>query len=437
LLVEWTPARIRLFRAEGLCLSQDEFAAELGFVKRTVGNAERGIHPPSLALRRALDQALEKASDVQRDRFLAALTAERTVTQMPPASRDCGHRLAPTLDALRGAVLGRPLTVRMDMSANSARGMAETTASSVVTTMAVTAQVYRLYQLADYDAAAQLLPEVLMRLQGQLGARESNDGCRVGTLTSRHMTVVAYLAAAKLATKLGDSGLAWVTADRAITAANESGHAALVGAATYQVSCALLLAGDLANVEQIANIGVENIASATAAAHSNHCREEALSVCGSLLLLLAIMAARRDDSAAARAALHKTGQLAEQLGRDGNWLWTAFGPTNVAIHQLSVHVRLGSAKQAMQLGETIDTGGLPAVLRGRRSQVHLEISWAAAKQADDALAVLHLIEAERVAEQAVSRNASARELISTLLQRERRVATPGLRGLAARAGLLQ
>jgi hypothetical protein len=91
----------------------------------------------------------------------------------------------------------------------------------------------------------------------------------------------------------------------------------------------------------------------------------------------------------------------------------------------------------MQLGETIDTDGLPTVLRGRRSQVHFELSWAAAKQADDTLAILHLLEAERVAEQAVSRNASARELLSTLVKRERRGATPGLRALAARAGLLQ
>jgi hypothetical protein len=60
-------------------LSQEEFAAELGFVKRTVGNAERGIHPPSLALRRAL----EKASDAQRDRFCAA-TATPAVHRTNP-----------------------------------------------------------------------------------------------------------------------------------------------------------------------------------------------------------------------------------------------------------------------------------------------------------------------------------------------------------------
>jgi len=43
--MEWTPARIRLFRETGLCLPQDKFAKELGFDKRTIGNAERGAHP--------------------------------------------------------------------------------------------------------------------------------------------------------------------------------------------------------------------------------------------------------------------------------------------------------------------------------------------------------------------------------------------------------
>ncbi|HEY6424379.1 MAG TPA: helix-turn-helix transcriptional regulator [Pseudonocardiaceae bacterium] len=421
--MEWTPARIRVFREAGLCLSQDEFATALGFAKRTVGNAERGTHPPSLALRRALDQAWENASDIQRDRFLTAVG-----TRVIPASRDRGRCPAPTLDGLRCAVLGWPPTERMDLSAHSDDG------SDHAGAVAATAQVHRFYQLADYDAAAQLLPAVLMRLQS--GALESNDKCRADTRTNQYTKAAAYIAAAKLATKLGDSGLAWVTADRAITAANESEHAALVGAATYQVACALLLTGDLANAERTANVGAEVIASAAATDRPNS-REEVLSAHGSLLLLLAIMAARRDDSKTAQVALGKAGQLAEMLGCDHNWLWTGFGPTNVAIHQLSVHARLGSATRALQLGATINTDGLPTALRGRRSQVHLDLSWAAASQADDTLAILHLLEAERVARQAVSRNASARKLLSTLLKRERRGAAPGLRGLAARAGLLQ
>ncbi len=90
--MEWNPSRIRLLRTAGLCLSQPKFATALGFAKRTIGNAERGTHPPSLAVRRALDQALEQATDAQRERFLAALAAADHGTHppcfaVPPAKR--------------------------------------------------------------------------------------------------------------------------------------------------------------------------------------------------------------------------------------------------------------------------------------------------------------------------------------------------------------
>ncbi|MEO7195166.1 MAG: helix-turn-helix transcriptional regulator [Pseudonocardiaceae bacterium] len=70
--MEWTAATIRRFREMGLCLPRDKFATELGFAKRTIGNAEHGTTSPSLALLHALDDALEKATTAQRDRFLAA-----------------------------------------------------------------------------------------------------------------------------------------------------------------------------------------------------------------------------------------------------------------------------------------------------------------------------------------------------------------------------
>lgn len=81
--MEWTPSRIRLFRRTGLCLSQPEFARALGFARRTVGNAERGANPPSLALRRALDVQLEGASEVPRNRFFAALATEPGIAPHP------------------------------------------------------------------------------------------------------------------------------------------------------------------------------------------------------------------------------------------------------------------------------------------------------------------------------------------------------------------
>jgi DNA-binding XRE family transcriptional regulator len=86
--MEWAPASIRALREQGLCLPQDRFATILGFTKRTVGNAERAEHPPSLALRQALDNAVSQASDLQRNRFLEAVATEGN---NPPEPRCSPH----------------------------------------------------------------------------------------------------------------------------------------------------------------------------------------------------------------------------------------------------------------------------------------------------------------------------------------------------------
>lgn len=80
---------------------------------------------------------------------------------------------------------------------------------------------------------------------------------------------------------------------------------------------------------------------------------------------------------------------------------------------------------------------MPTVLVGRRAQVHVDLAAAAVMSSGDRSAsVLHLLEAERVAVEAVHANVQARALLLDLLAKERRAATPGLRPLAERAGLL-
>jgi integrase len=51
--------------------------------------------------------------------------------------------------------------------------------------------------------------------------------------------------------------------------------------------------------------------------------------------------ARADSAREARAFLARARQASQQLGHDGNHAWTAFGPTNVAVHDLSVAMELG------------------------------------------------------------------------------------------------
>ncbi|MBV8540545.1 MAG: hypothetical protein JO063_06500 [Pseudonocardiales bacterium] len=216
--MEWTAVRIRLLRDVGLCQSQHDFARTPGFAKRTIGNAERGATHPGLALRHALD----KTSDVQRDRFLAAVTTDCGIATPVPlvsesgalgsqVSAACGRSIvAPDPPAhaprgLRSVVLGTPLPVPMGVSAPETH--------SATSALVATVQAHRLYQLAEYDAAAQLLPAVLTCLRHRVDT--GSDERLAGRTTTRHAMATAYLATAKLATKSGDVVLASVAADRA------------------------------------------------------------------------------------------------------------------------------------------------------------------------------------------------------------------------------
>lgn len=430
---ELLAAEIKRFRAAA-GLSQRQLAVRSGYTREYVSMAERPGNIPSRDLVRALDSALDAAGalvdlraqakaeqqslryglqvDSSSDRPASTLRRAATVG---PANLDvtAGAVAAPVemprLESLRRSVLGCVANREPTREVSTARLQKRV------------AEAHQLYQQADYDNAAQLLPSLIGSLEGSTGFIPAN------------LKAVTYLAAAKLATKMGDAGLAWVAADRSLRHANDTDHHGLIAIASYQVACALLKNGHFAEATETATQAEEQLASHTGSTSTNN--PDAISARGALLLLLAIMSARQGDGPRARHNLHDALKLANQLGQDSNWLWTAFGPTNIAIHELAVHVALGDTRTTLQLGESIDVDALPTVLRGRRSQVHLELSWAAVGQGDDSLAVLHLLEAERVAQQTVSRNSTARVLLSTLITRERRGATPGLRALAVRAGV--
>src|SRR4051812_43223911 len=101
-----------------------------------------------------------------------------------------------------------------------------------------------------------------------------------------------------------------------------------------------------------------------------------ISAQGALFLIAAIIAARRSDRRSATERLRRAQYLADALGEDANRGWTAFGPTNVALHQVSVATELGDAETAIRYAEEIDTSNLPQVLRSRRAQVHIDAAWA-------------------------------------------------------------
>jgi hypothetical protein len=236
----------------------------------------------------------------------------------------------------------------------------------------------------------------------------------------------AAVAAAKLATKAGDAAGAWAAAEDARVAAEATEDTFGYAAAAYQRTCALLRDDQADLAEQVATSAAESLRGAEA---------PTLTWRGALTLIGAIIAARRGDATEAARRLDHAHDLAQRLGKDGNIGWTAFGPTNVLIHRTSVAIALDDPYRALATAEQVDITSLPTGLHGRQAQFHLDSAWAHAQLGEDPHAVIHLLDTERVAPELVGANPNARALIQDLLQRERRRAVPGLRGLALRTGV--
>lgn len=285
------------------------------------------------------------------------------------------------------------------------------------------------YQSAGYEQLIGELPDLLAdadAVRQSAGPAERREAL----LTY----VSAYGVAAKLLTKMGAGDLALLAADRCATAAVETESLSARGMAAYQVVCALLHSGP-ARPEDAEPLAVAMAEQVQGEASAD--KPALLSVAGALWLISAVIAARRADRGEAWRRLDLADGLAATLGTDANFLYSAFGGTNVAIHRVSVAAELGNPAEAVRASSTLDPERLPPGLSSRRAQVHLDLAWAQAQRKKDSDAVLHLLEAEQTAPEAVRYNVVARELIRELLVRQRRTKTSTLHRLAVRAGVLE
>lgn len=288
------------------------------------------------------------------------------------------------------------------------------------------ARAHRTYQGARYE-------EVIGQIAPMLASVDrAHRGMRTGQVPELTLGYVsAYVVAAKLLTKLGATDLALLAADRAANRAMESDSQVARGTAAYQVACALLRADRSDEAEHLAVGMAEQVQRG-----SRSDRPTVASVAGSLWLIAAVIAARRMDREEAGARLDRADHLAGLLGEDANHAWTAFGPTNVKVHRISVATEMGDAAEALRLAADVDTAVMPEGLASRRAQVHLDLAWAQAQRRQDAEATLHLLEAERTAPEAVRYNVIVRELVREMLTRSGRSQTSALTQLAIRAGVI-
>ncbi|HET9254325.1 MAG TPA: XRE family transcriptional regulator, partial [Pseudonocardiaceae bacterium] len=154
-----------------------------------------------------------------------------------------------------------------------------------------------------------------------------------------------------------------------------------------------------------------------------------LSIYGTLFLAGSMAAARNEDRATTRTFLAEAEQSARRLGADANHLWTAFGPTNVAIHRVSTAVELGDLQIAVDLGPRVDVSALP-IERRIRHRIELARAYSGWNRREEALNVL--LEAEQDAPEQIRHHFISRQLVLCWVRQQRGKPSHRLIGLAQR-----
>jgi transcriptional regulator with XRE-family HTH domain len=288
-------------------------------------------------------------------------------------------------------------------------------------------QANRLYQAAHYEEAGLLLSRLIG--EAQRAARELPRDDRRAAFGILAQT---YHITAKTLTKVDETELAWIAAERSLPAVERAESPLLMAASAYHLGHVFLRAGQLDQAIGVTMTAARAVEPGLAAATPEH-----LSAWGALHLTAVIAVARQDDRVAVRQLLGEARTTADRLGQDRNDFWTAFGPTNVALHEVSTAVELGETGEVVRKGEALDPARFPPGLLGRRSQVLIDLARGYTQQRKDAAAVNMLLEAERIAPEAVRYQVIVKEMLRELLRREHRASTPQLRPLAARVGIIR
>jgi transcriptional regulator with XRE-family HTH domain len=284
----------------------------------------------------------------------------------------------------------------------------------------------RLYQAAHYNEAGRLLPGLIGATEQASQTRRGDD--RRSALT---LTALVYQSVAMTLSRVGEADLAWNAADRSLSAARMADRPLLAAVGAYRLGYVLIRQKRAREAEDLAIRARDALAASV-----RRPTPLVLSVRGGLCLVAVAAAASRFNRAAVDRHLASARELANLIGADRNDFWSAFGPTNVVIHEVSAAVSFGDAKLALKRGENLDVERLGPGLLGRRAQVSLDLARAYALQRKDAASVNTLLQAERLSPGLVRYDSSTNDLLTELVRREHRASTPELRGLAHRAGVV-
>ncbi|WP_282792097.1 helix-turn-helix transcriptional regulator [Streptomyces sp. CC224B] len=155
-----------------------------------------------------------------------------------------------------------------------------------------------------------------------------------------------YRTAYDVATKLGFADLAAIALSRMDWAAHRGSDAVFGGMYRYMRALTYLREGQFRTGDRLVRMGLNILEQADPG------RERDV-VTGQLHLGAAVMAGRAHDGSRAEGHLTEAERLAERTGEAVKVHWLSFGPTNVAVHRVSVAAELDEYGDAVSAGRTV------------------------------------------------------------------------------------
>ncbi|QTA36984.1 helix-turn-helix domain-containing protein [Streptomyces sp. CA-256286] len=241
--------------------------------------------------------------------------------------------------------------------------------------------------------------------------RDGEHAVRVLDGDQRRAAYVAlsdiYRLAGQATAYIAPAELAWVVADRALSAAQAADQPAAIAASAWNMGNILR---ETSYPEEALRVVME--ASDLIRPHLDGAPEDWRGIYGALQLHAAVTAAREGNEGDAWRYWGKGDQVAKNLPPNYVHPSTVFGRANVDFHAVSVATDLRKSQKALGLADDIDPDAMPS--RERRARLWVEVA-RGHLQRGDRTAALHVMQmAHRIGAETVSYTPSARVVTADL-----------------------
>jgi hypothetical protein len=315
-----------------------------------------------------------------------------------------GIRLTLTPDGVRSHPAAA--AVRAALTDHSRPNGEPPTLDALATRIEQTWQVWQAPSPWRYAQVGQELPALLQAIRAAVALHDGDDRRRALREASK-----LYQLTRTWTKRVGEYDLSWLAADRAVTTALEADEPDMAAAAAWNLAMILSAKGHTDDA-----LGVVQHALDDLRPYLDEPTEARLAVWGGLHLLGAAEAARDDRSAGAWRMLDTAERTAAVTGETNHYRMV-FGPTNVAVHRVSVAVELGRTREALELAEHVAVEAAPAV--ERRLTHRLDVARSYARKRND-IAAIHMIQhIHRESPEELTHSVMLREVLRELMGRAR------------------